>query len=444
MHTVEQRHAARLCKPRHGLVRREHEVLDHQLSLAPRSFGDLHRFARIIQDEFRLVRVKVDRALRLPPLADAPRQLAHGQQRLLEPGHPLPLRRVAVKEPVHVVIHQPRVGARDRAQQARVHHAARIIHIHQRAHGELVLVRTQRAHAVGELLRQHRQHAPREVHARAAQIGLAVERRALRHIVSHVRDVHAQAPEAVLQAFQAHRVVKVLRVAAVDGEGQQAAQVGSLRIVCQVGRLAGVRLAQRILAKRRAQVLADDQRIERGPRLAEAAQNAVNAHQQAAFVLPAHHLRVHNVAIMRLLPARAHRDALRQPALQREDIAHALLFMQHADDLLVRALKHPAHAHALTADPLSLHNVAPQCAVGVLPGAGICGAVLGLHLHCAVEKAAHGQAQRLALLLAFRLVLPGRRSKAADRDAADKSCLSRISFFHGLHSRILRFLFVQS
>ncbi len=324
-----------------------------------------------------------------------------------------------------------------------MHHAARFVDVHQRAHGELVLIRAQRAHAVGELLRQHRQHAPREVHARAAQIRLAVERRALRHIVSHVRDVHAQAPEAVLQAFQAHRVVKVLRVAAVNGEGQQPAQVGSRRIVRQVGRLAGVRLTQHILAKRRAQVLADDERVQRGPSLAEAAQNAIDAHQQAAFVLPAHHLRVHDIPVVRLLPARAHRDTLREPALQREDIAHALLFMQHADNLLVRALKYLAHAHALPADPFSLNDVAPQRTMGVLPCAGICGAVLGLHLHRTVEKAAHGQAQRLALLLAFRLVLPGRRSKAADRDAADKARLSRISFFHDFNSRISRFPYVR-
>ena len=143
VHAVEQRHAARLSEFRHSLVRRKHEVLDHQLGLAPRPFGDLHRLARLIQDELRLVRVKVDRALRLPLVADAPRQLTHGQQRFLKLSHPLPLRRIAVKEPVHVVIHQPRLGARDRAQQARVHHAARFIHVHQRAHGELVLVRAQ-------------------------------------------------------------------------------------------------------------------------------------------------------------------------------------------------------------------------------------------------------------------------------------------------------------
>ena len=252
--------------------------------------------------------------------------------------------------------------------------------------------------------------------------------------MSHVRDVHAQAPEAVLQALQAHRVVKILRVAAVDGEGQQAAQVGSRRIIRQVGRLAGVCLAQRILVKRRAQVLADDQRVQRSPGLAEAAQNAVNAHQQSALVLPVHHLRVHDVSVVRLLPARSHRDALRQPALQREDIAHALLFMQHADDLLMRALKHPAHAHALPADPFSLHDVAPQRATRVLPGTGEGCAVLGLHLNRAVEKAAHRQAQDFALFLAVRLVLLGRRSKAADRDAADKACLSRISFFHAFNS----------
>ena len=91
---------------------------------------------------------------------------------------------------------------------------------------EPVLVRPERARLVGELVRKHRRDEARDVHGVPALLGAAVERRARRDEVGHVRDVHPDA-DAVAFAANRDRVVEVLRRVGVDRERRQLAEIGS-------------------------------------------------------------------------------------------------------------------------------------------------------------------------------------------------------------------------
>ena len=79
----------------------------------------------------------------------------------------------------------------------------------------------QAGQAVGDDLRQHRNHAVGQVDARAALVGLAVERRAGPHEVRHVGDVHAQPPVPLGRFLQRDRVVEVAGVDRIDRDGHQ-------------------------------------------------------------------------------------------------------------------------------------------------------------------------------------------------------------------------------
>ena len=107
----------------------------------------------------------------------------------------------------------------------------------------------QAGQAVGDDLRQHRNHAVGQIDARAAVVGLAVERRLGPHEVRHVGDVHAQPPVAVVGLRQRDRVVEIAGVDRIDRDRDQARSgrcgPAGIDLVERVGLRRGLRRARR-------------------------------------------------------------------------------------------------------------------------------------------------------------------------------------------------------
>ena len=87
------------------------------------------------------------------------------------------------------------------------------------------LVGLEARQAVGNQLRQHRQHAVRQVDARAAVVGLAVQGRPRADEVRNVGNVDAQPPMAVVELLQGNGVVKIAGVDRIDRDDRLAGQI---------------------------------------------------------------------------------------------------------------------------------------------------------------------------------------------------------------------------
>ena len=133
------------------------------------------------------------------------------------------VRLAALKQPVRRLVGQAGVGVDDRFHQPVVDHTA-VLDVHEQAQRQTIHVRHQRAKAVGQAFGQHGHGQAGQVQRCAPLIGVAVNGVARAHIVADVSDVHAQ-PPALFRALDGHRVVEILRRSAVDGEGQQSAQI---------------------------------------------------------------------------------------------------------------------------------------------------------------------------------------------------------------------------
>ena len=86
-------------------------------------------------------------------------------------------------------------------------------------------VRLQRADAVAQLFRQHRDDPVDEIDAVAARAGFRVERRAGLHVMRDVGDVDENLEVAVGQDAVGERVVEILRVVGIDGQGEDLAEI---------------------------------------------------------------------------------------------------------------------------------------------------------------------------------------------------------------------------
>ena len=130
---------------------------------------------------------------------------------------------LAREDPVHLRVVEPRVASDHAAVERRAHHA---LGLHLELHRDRapVLVRHEAAGLVRQRLRQHRLDRARDVDARAAPVGLGLERRARPHVGGHVGDVDPEADAAVL-ALGRDRVVEVARRHRVDRERGQRGEV---------------------------------------------------------------------------------------------------------------------------------------------------------------------------------------------------------------------------
>src|SRR5690606_6634269 len=87
----------------------------------------------------------------------------------------------------------------------------------------LALLKT--AQTAGQFVGQHRNDGADEVGGIAAALGFLVEGRIWLHIGADIRDVDADANVAVLQRLHRKRIVEILGVVWIDGEGEHVAQI---------------------------------------------------------------------------------------------------------------------------------------------------------------------------------------------------------------------------
>ncbi len=121
-------------------------------------------------------------------------------------------------------------------------------------------MRGERAQVVGERRRQHWHHPVREVHRRATQLRLRVDRSPGAHVVADIGNRDQEA-EPVAMRFRVQGIVEVACISAVDRDQGQRANVdaclGLARVhaltkgVCLAQRLGGEFGRQRVLCKRR-------------------------------------------------------------------------------------------------------------------------------------------------------------------------------------------------
>ena len=95
--------------------------------------------------------------------------------------------------------------------------------------------------------------------------------------MADICNVHAEKNIAVFQLLKAHGIVEILRVAPVDGEGQQTAHILARRIIRQVSRTACIRFTQYILREIGAQTHAHHQCIKRAGCLLKTADSIFDA-----------------------------------------------------------------------------------------------------------------------------------------------------------------------
>ena len=93
--------------------------------------------------------------------------------------------------------------------------------------GQPVLRLDERAEAIREFFWQHWHDRTHEVGGIATQLGLAIKRGAGLHVVTYIRDVHADADLAAVEVFNRERVVEILRVVRIDRECRDSAEIAS-------------------------------------------------------------------------------------------------------------------------------------------------------------------------------------------------------------------------
>ena len=206
---------------RDAAVGQQHELLDHLVRLLLLLEVDAQRLAALVEAELHLLALERDGAV---PEALAAQRLGQA----VECQNLLGI--VAAAGLDHLLclgVGEAAVGVDDRAAEPLVEQVEVLVEREDRREAEARLVRTQRAELVREALGQHRDGTVHQVDRRAALDGLVVDRRVGMHVVRDVGNVHAHLPDAVAYAAHRERVVEVLGVGRVDGEGRHGAEVAA-------------------------------------------------------------------------------------------------------------------------------------------------------------------------------------------------------------------------
>ena len=105
---------------------------------------------------------------------------------------------------------------------------------HVANHAKSLNAWVQRTQSIGQFLWQHGNHAAREIHRSGSVVGVDIDRCPRLHIVAHVGNRHQQTPTfatAHLGGLTIHRVVKITRVFAIDGDQRHVAQINAIFVI---------------------------------------------------------------------------------------------------------------------------------------------------------------------------------------------------------------------
>jgi len=352
---VQERHLQPIEMLRHRLVRRQHELLDDHLGDRALALHDIDRLAVLVDDDLRLLEVEVDGAALHPLVAQLQRQLLHQLEHVDEARVPLLQLGIVVDQYfAHIRVGHPLRRPNDARENIMPHHPQRLfIELHLARQRQPVDLRVERTDSVRQPVRQHRNDPVDEIDAGAAAVGLLVERRIFLHIIPDIRDMDPEQIIAVRQSLDAHRVVQVLRVLAVDRDDRLWSQIapalrGNLFLGDPVRHRLG--LGHHLVREPfRKLMLADDrQNIDAGIVLVAENFDDLARRRRASFgirhdagddLLPRHRavepfLRDEQVAV--------------DPFVIRDDEAERFVMLERADDLRDRPL-HDAHDFAFQA-----------------------------------------------------------------------------------------------
>ena len=236
MHAVNERHSKIKRMLRHGFIGDEHEFFNHAVGDAAHRHGNIRCLSCLVQRDLRLIEIKIDAA----PLYTLRIEQFHQRAHLLKHRDDIRIffaqSIIAVKNGVHIVIRHAVRRFDDGLRETVRHDLSVLPDLHEAGDRQLFRALGQRAYAVAHLRREHRQHAIREIHAGAAFISVRIQRRSGLHIVTYIRDMHAKQP-TVLQLHKRYRIVKVLRIRAVNGDDKLAAQILAPRDRIRIDRL---------------------------------------------------------------------------------------------------------------------------------------------------------------------------------------------------------------
>ncbi len=241
-------------EPRHGLVGRDHELLDDLVPEVSHPGADVAGLAEQVEEYLGLGQVEVQGAALAARCVQQPGELhclfEHGRNVRIHGAKGLALGLVVQQHgAIDLGVGQPGRGTNHRGIELGPARLARCGKGYLRDHDQPVHVRVQTAQPVGQPLREHGLHGLGEVVGVAALAGLAVQGRAGLNVVGHVGDGGPEAEARALGPDQ-HRVVEVPGLGAVDGDEAVVAQVASAAAVVLARGLGhGLGLGQDVVGK---------------------------------------------------------------------------------------------------------------------------------------------------------------------------------------------------
>ena len=225
--TIDERHVHLVEVFRNRLVGREHELLDQLLSDRTWAKHDIRRLPFLVDDDFRLGEIEVDRTTRVAAFPKDFRELGH---------------EVELPDERFVLFQRLLVIALDDLTDVRIRHPLRRLDdtreqvmaddlpvlrgdLHDTAERQAVDVRVEGTDPVRESVRQHRNDAVDEIHTRPTLERLDVERRALFHVMRDVGDMDTELVVAVIEFFDVDGIVQVFRIFTVNREDRLVTKV---------------------------------------------------------------------------------------------------------------------------------------------------------------------------------------------------------------------------
>ena len=352
----------------HGFIGRQHAFLDELVGDVVLDLLQADRTALLIEPDFDLGEIEIERPLvkpffakqrgQLPRRADAFPELGGdiqgnrfgAQMHLASPlvvgsgRHGLPLQNrvgLPVGEPGGAVDHRP--------GKTRRTHVALVVELEERRGRQPIHPRLEAAHPVAQTLGQHRHDTVRQVSGVAPGARLPVQRAPGPHVMRHVGDVHAELP-AARRPLHVNGVVEIFGVIRVDGEDELAPQI------LPVGGLPGVdllsnplRLAQHILGELLGQMVFPEDGKHVHSRVtgqAEALDDFALGIHVAALpgIEPDHHFFTHRRRPWKPALGGVHVHVVRKPGVIGDDIKELFGRLQRAHHGGVGSLQNPDHA----------------------------------------------------------------------------------------------------
>ena len=210
----------------HALVGREHKRLNEGLGDPRLPDLDVHRVPLPVTDHTALPALQIQRAPEPAALLQSGGQGRHVPEHGQDVGiFGLQLRVQPGQQGVAVAVGHALGGADDGLDEPVVQNRPIRPYGQDAAQGQPVHVGVQGTDAVGQLRGQHGHHLVGKVDRSAPVPRLQVQRRALGHVVGHVRDVDPQHPAAPRVPLQGDGVIEVLGRGSVDGDDRLVPQV---------------------------------------------------------------------------------------------------------------------------------------------------------------------------------------------------------------------------